>query len=131
MRTGSHVNALFKGQNEKEFALFSISNALPISSISAENAAEQIVEACRQGDAELIISIQAELAAKMNALFPEITAGILELVNRLLPSAGGIGEGYALGKDSASFASPSILTAHIDKESYRNNELKSGEKIAR
>jgi short-subunit dehydrogenase len=27
MRTGSHVNAVFKGQNEKEFAWFSIGNA--------------------------------------------------------------------------------------------------------
>ncbi len=95
-----------------------------VSSISAESAAKQIVEACRRGDAELIISIQAELAAKMNALFPELTAEISGLVNRLLPSAGGIGENYALGKDSASFASPSFLTARLDKESYRNNELK-------
>jgi NAD(P)-dependent dehydrogenase (short-subunit alcohol dehydrogenase family) len=131
MRTGSHVNAVFKGQNEKEFAWFSIGNALPVSSISAESAAKQIVEACRRGDAELIISIQAELAAKMNALFPELTAEISGLVNRLLPSAGGIGENYALGKDSASFASPSFLTARLDKESYRNNELKPSEKIAR
>jgi short-subunit dehydrogenase len=131
MRTGSHVNAVFKGQNEKEFAWFSIGNALPVSSISAERAAEQIVEACRRGNAELTISIQAQIATKMNALFPELTAEILELVNRLLPSAGGIGEGYALGKESASFASPSFLTAQLDKESFQNNELTPGEKIAR
>jgi short-subunit dehydrogenase len=130
MRTGSHVNAVFKGQNEKEFAWFSIGNALPVSSISAESAARQIVEACRRGDAELIISIQAELAAKMNALFPEITSGMLELINRLLPSAGGIGEGYALGKDSQSFVSPSFLTANIDEKSVQNNELDSGEETA-
>ncbi|MEP6703850.1 MAG: SDR family oxidoreductase, partial [Acidobacteriota bacterium] len=30
MRTGSHINALFKGQNKKEFALFSIANGLPL-----------------------------------------------------------------------------------------------------
>ena len=130
MRTGSHVNAVFKGQNEKEFAWFSIGNALPVSSISAERAAEQIVEACRQGDAELTISVQAQFAAKMNALFPELTAEILELVNQLLPAAGGIGESYALGKESASFASPSFLTARLDEKSYLNNELKPGEKIA-
>jgi len=130
MRTGSHVNAVFKGQNEKEFAWFSIGNALPVSSISAESAAEQIVEACRRGDAEAIISIQAQFATKMNALFPELVAEISGLVNQLLPSAGGIGENSALGKESASFASPSFLTAQLDKESYRNNELKQSEKIA-
>lgn len=131
MQTGSHVNAVFKGQNEKEFAWFSIGNALPVSSISAETAAKQIVEACRSGDAEAVISIQARFAAKMNALFPEMVAEISALVNQLLPSAGGIGEGYAPGKESSSFASPSFLTAQIDRESYRNNELDSGEKVAR
>ena len=131
MRTGSHVNAVFKGQNEKEFAWFSIGNALPVSSISAESAAEQIVEACRRGDAELIISIQAVLAAKINTLFPELVARVSGLVNQLLPSAGGIGEGYALGKDSPSFASPSFLTANIDEKSVQNNEIKSGAEIAR
>jgi short-subunit dehydrogenase len=131
MRTGSHVNAVFKGQNEKEFAWFSIGNALPVSSITAERAAEQIVEACRRGDAELTISIQAQFATKVNALFPELTAEILQLVNRLLPEAGGIGKNYALGKESQSFVSPSFLTAQLDEESYRNNELKPGEKIAR
>src|SRR5688500_18964464 len=39
MRTGSHINALFKGQHRKEFALFSIVNGLPITSVSAEGAA--------------------------------------------------------------------------------------------
>jgi short-subunit dehydrogenase len=129
MRTGSHVNAVFKGQNEKEFAWFSIGNALPVSSISAERAAEQIIEACRRGDAELTITIQAQFASKFNALFPDATAEILQLVNKFLPSVGGIGEGYALGKESGSFVSPSILTAQLDEESYENNELKSDEKF--
>ncbi|MGI8786723.1 MAG: SDR family NAD(P)-dependent oxidoreductase [Pyrinomonadaceae bacterium] len=129
MRTGSHVNAVLKGQNEKEYAWFSIGDALPVSSISAERAAAQIVEAARNGNAELIISIQAKLAATANALFPELTADISNLVNKLLPSAGGIGENRALGKDSTSFVSPSFLTALIDKESYRNNELEPDEKL--
>jgi len=123
MRTGSHVNAVFKGQNEKEFAWFSIGNSLPVSSVSAESAAEQIIEACRRGDAELIISIQAKLAAAMNNLFPELTAEISGLVNRILPEAGGIGTKHALGKESKSALSPSILTALADKESRQNNEL--------
>ena len=123
MRTGSHVNAVFKGQNEKEFAWFSIGNALPVSSISAESAANQIIEACRSCQAEVILSPQAQLAAKANALFPELTAEISVLVNQLLPSAGGIGENHALGKDSQSFVSPSFLTALADKESYQNNEV--------
>jgi NAD(P)-dependent dehydrogenase (short-subunit alcohol dehydrogenase family) len=122
MRTGSHVNAYFKGQNEKEYALFSISNALPVSSISAESAARQIVAAARRGDAEAIISVQAKFAAKMNALFPGMTAEILSLVNQLLPGKGGIGTAKLRGKDSESAFAPSILTALADKEIIENNE---------
>ena len=123
MRTGSHVNAIFKGKNEMEFALFSIMNALPFTSVNAESAAREIVESCRRGDAEKIISIQAELAAKVNAIFPEMVAEIFGLVNQFLPEAGGIGKNHALGKDSTSFFSPSFLTSLLDKASVKNNEL--------
>ncbi len=123
MRTGSPVNAIFKGQNEKEYAWFSVSDALPFTSVSAEKAASQIVEAARTGRAELIISPQAKLAAKFNALFPELTADVLAIANGFLPSAGGIGENHALGRDSQSAASPSVLTPLSDAAARRNNEI--------
>ncbi|HEX2640532.1 MAG TPA: SDR family NAD(P)-dependent oxidoreductase [Pyrinomonadaceae bacterium] len=129
MRTGSHINAIFKGQNQLEFALFSVMNGLPLTSVSAENAARQIVSAARRGDAELIISIQAKMAAKMYALFPEFTSAILELTNRFLPDEGGIGKSHATGLESTSSASPSLLTKLIDAASHRNNELEPGEAI--
>jgi short-subunit dehydrogenase len=129
MRTGSHINALFKGQNEKEFALFSLMNGLPLTSVSAENAARQIVDATVKGDAELIVSIQAKIAAKTFALFPNFTSDILALTARFLPGAGGIGTGYATGLDSRSDASPSWLTSLVDAASVRNNELKPNESI--
>ena len=129
MRTGSHVNAIFKGKNQLEFAWFSIANALPFASISAEKAADEIIEACRRGEAEAIISIPAEFAAKANAIFPELVAGISGIINQILPGEGGIGEDYATGLESTSFASPSILTALLDKESRENNELKPGEQL--
>ena len=130
MRTGSHVNALFKGQNKWEFALFSLMNSSPLSSVSAEYAARQIVKATRRGDAGTIISAQAKLAAKMSELFPELTAEVLALINRILPGYGGIGKGYATGLESKSFISPSLLTGSLDRASYRNNELKPGEQAA-
>src|SRR5437868_10247139 len=63
MRTGSPLNAFFKGQHQAEYAWFSISDSLPISSISAQRAARQIVRACKNGDAEVILSVPAQLAA--------------------------------------------------------------------
>lgn len=129
MRTGSHINALFKGRNELEYALFSISNALPFTSVSAEKAARDIVEACRRGDAEAVISVQAQMAVKANAILPELVAETSALINQIMPGEGGIGKGYALGKESDSFISPSFLTALADKESAKNNELKPGETL--
>jgi NAD(P)-dependent dehydrogenase (short-subunit alcohol dehydrogenase family) len=130
MRTGSHINAFFKGQIEKEFAWFSIGNALPITSISAESAARQIIDAARRGDAEVVISIQAEIAAKINNLFPNLTAEVAAFVNRVLPAPGGIGKGQATGLESKSSFSPSFLTVLVDKASVRNNELKPSEHLA-
>lgn len=130
MRTGSPVNALFKGQNEKEYAWFSLGDALPITSISAERAAEKIIKAATRGDAELVISIQAQLATKFYSLFPGLSAEIGSLVNQLLPAAaGGIGKALIRGKESKSWLSPSFLTALSDKASVKNNELKPNEQI--
>src|SRR5262249_19813159 len=57
MRTGSPRNAFFKGNNEAEYAWFSISDALPLVSMSAKRAARQIVNACVRGDAEVVLSL--------------------------------------------------------------------------
>lgn len=123
MRTGSPRNATFKGRHRDEYAWFSISDALPVTSIQAERAARHIVAACRRGQAELIISTQAVLAVKFRALFPEATADILALANRLLPGPGGIGRRRAKGKESESALAPSLLTALSDRAALRNNEV--------
>lgn len=129
MRTGSHINAMFKGKNELEFALFSLMNASPFTSVSAEKAAREIIEACRRGEAETIISVQAQLAVKASALLPELVAEVAALVNQILPSAGDHGSEQLLGKHSTSPLSPSFLTASLDAASVRNNELKPNETI--
>jgi len=124
MRTGSPRNATFKGQHQAEYAWFSISDALPVTAIGAERAARQIVNACRRGEAEVILSMQAVLAVKFQALFPELTSDLLGLVNKLLlPAPGGIGKRRAKGKDSESKLSPSVLTALSDRAAVRNNEM--------
>jgi len=125
MRTGSPPNATFKGQHRAEYAWFSISDSLPVSTIQAERAARQIIAGCKRGDAEVILSIQAVAAIKFHQLFPELSADIRGLVNRLLPAAGGIGQRRAKGRDSQSELSPSWLTTLGDAAAKRNNEIKS------
>jgi NAD(P)-dependent dehydrogenase (short-subunit alcohol dehydrogenase family) len=123
MRTGSPRNANFKGQHRAEYAWFSISDSLPVTSIQAERAARQIISACKRGQAQLVITTQAQLAVKFHELFPEATADILALVNRLLPGPGGIGKKQAKGKDSESQLAPSLLTALSERAAARNNEV--------
>jgi len=123
MRTGSHVNALFKGQRRLEFAQFSTLGSLPLVTVSAEAAARQIVNACRQGDAELMVGWPAELAVRLHGLMPGLTADVLGLVNRLQPGPGGIGTERRLGRDSESALAPSVLTRSSDAAARRNNEL--------
>ncbi len=88
MRTGSHLNAYFKGKHQQEFTWFSFGASTPGVSIAAERAARKIVDALCAGDAELIITPQAKMAVWFHGMFPGLTADVLSVVNRVLPAAG-------------------------------------------
>ena len=85
-------------------------------------AARQIVEACRRGDAEAILSLPARVAAGVHGFFPALTSFLFQLVNRFLPGSGGIGKRIAAGSNSFSRWSPSWLTLLGDRAARRNNE---------
>lgn len=124
MRTGSARNALFKGKHRAEHAWFALGAALPLASIDAERAAAQIVRACRRGDARLIITPQAKVAALVNELVPGLVTRALSLVNRLLPGpAPGRSTEARTGRESASALAPSLLTRLADRAAERNQEL--------
>jgi NAD(P)-dependent dehydrogenase (short-subunit alcohol dehydrogenase family) len=122
MRTGSPMNAMFKGQRAKEYAWFAISDSLPLTSISAERAAAQILEACRRGDAELVISVQARLAILARTAAPEIFADAMTFMNGLLPGPVPDGSVARPGRESTSAWAPSPLTALTQKAAKENNE---------
>jgi NAD(P)-dependent dehydrogenase (short-subunit alcohol dehydrogenase family) len=123
MRTGSHLNAYFKGQNQKEFAWFSLGASLPLVSIEARRAARKIVEAVKHGESDLVITPQAKLAVLLHGVAPGLTSDVLSLVDRLLPRAGGIGERRRKGKESASAVSKSGLTKAGRRAAERYNEI--------
>lgn len=125
MRTGSPRNALFKGQHRAEYAWFSISDSLPLLSTSAEAAARRIVRACEYGDAELILTLPAQLAVRFHGLFPGLTADLLGLANLILPGPGGIGGRKASGRESESAVSPSWATTLTEQAAARNNEIRA------
>ena len=124
MRTGSPLNATFKGRHPKEFAWFAISDSLPLATINAPRAARQIVEACRRGDAELVITVQAKLAILARTMAPELFAKAMTIINGLLPQATGAdGDTTRLGRESQSEWAPSKLTAPTYRAAMENNEM--------
>ncbi|AMY10691.1 Fatty acyl-CoA reductase [Luteitalea pratensis] len=124
MRIGSPVNAAFKGQRSKEYSWFAVASSLPVVTISAERAARRILDACRRGDAELVITIQAKLAILARAVVPELFSDAMSLVHRLLPRAVGpegdvAAPGHSVGPDWA----PSPMLAPMYAAAKKNNEL--------
>ena len=129
MRTGSPRSATFKGQHRHKYAWFSISDALPLLSMDATKAAQQILRACQRGDAEAIISGPAKMAVTFQAIAPGLMTELLSVVNRLLPAVGGIGTRSARGYESESSLSPSLLTRLGDQAAAQNNEITSAGRL--
>lgn len=123
MRTGSPRNAMFKGQHRAEYAWFKISDSLPIVSVNAERAAEQIIQACRYGESFLVIGAPMKVAEKLYSLFPGLASDALALVNMALPGPGGIGKRRLPGSESESSWSQSRLTSLTDRAAASNNEM--------
>ena len=128
IRTGSDQQGFFKGRNEKEHAWFSLLMGVPLTSISAEHAARQILAAMKRGKAEVVLTFPARAAATFHALFPGATADLMAKVNRALPEPGGIGAERATGMESDSERSPSWATALNEKAARDNNQwIQAGE----
>ena len=121
MRTGSPRHALVKGQQQAEYAWFDILDSLPITSMNADRAGRQIVRALVHGDAEVVLSLQARLAAKLHALAPSFMQDAMAVVARLLPEGGS--RTAIEGKDAESALAPSVLTSLSDRAARRNNEM--------
>ncbi|HEY8491543.1 MAG TPA: SDR family NAD(P)-dependent oxidoreductase [Dehalococcoidia bacterium] len=111
MRTGSFVNALFKGRHRAEYAWFSVLGNLPFTSMAAQDAARRVVEAARRGEAEVTLGAQAWAASRLQGLFPGLTADVLALVNRLLPRPDGLVRAAVPGRESETALTSSFLTA--------------------
>ena len=123
MRTGSPVNAQFKGHHEAEYAWFKVASSIPGVTISAERAAAKILEACRFGDPELTITPQAKLAAAANVVAPVAVARAMALVSRALPGPSGTdGDVLLKGRDTKPRAVPSAITTLTDRAAVANNE---------
>jgi short-subunit dehydrogenase len=90
MRTGSHLNAQFKGRQSAEYGWFAAGAATPAISISAERSARSIVSATARGQKERILSLPAEVLANFSAITPSLSRAVLSAVNHFLPKSGDV-----------------------------------------
>lgn len=122
MRTGSPPNAEFKGRHRAEYAWFVLGDSLPGMSVSSGHAADCILKAAQNGEAEAVISVPARVAALAESIAPELMSELYGIVNRLLPGPGGIGTQSRLGRLSESALTRSFLTLLTRHAAARNNE---------
>lgn len=123
MRTGSHHNIDVLGDKQKEFGWFSIAGNNPLISVNAEKAASKIIDTIVYRKSSLIISLPANILAKIKGIFPAFTLEATALVNYALPSPTGEQGDKAKGFESHSSYSPSFLTKLGDRAAVKNNEL--------
>lgn len=96
MRTGSPIQAVFKGDHEAEFVWFKTIDNLPLLSMSADRAAKKILNAVAAGSSEVVLSIPAKAKVLLGTFFPEIMNLVMGFAARLLPQ-----ENSALRKTGA------------------------------
>src|SRR6266704_3266039 len=122
MRTGSHVNAKFKGKHDAEFAWFAAFAGAPLISMNAERAARKILAACRRGQPSLTLTFAARTAILGNALFPNLTGYAMKIVNYFLPAAGDEEGNQSRAGSQLCRLTPKWLTRLADRATKRNNE---------
>lgn len=118
VRTGSTIQAVFKGDHEKEYAWFATAASFPGLSMPAASAAKKIVRAAKEGRTRIVLSVTAKLAVNAHNLFPETFAWAMRLIARVLPR----------NNSSARFTgaeSTGLLKRHFWGRSILNTQEKS------
>jgi NAD(P)-dependent dehydrogenase (short-subunit alcohol dehydrogenase family) len=122
MRTGSHVNARFKGNHDAEFAWFSAGAGAPLISMDADRAARKIVAAFRRGQPSLTLTFAARGAIAGNALFPNLTGHTMKIVNRFLPDVADESGEHSRAGSELPRLTPEWMTRLADRAMKKNNE---------
>src|SRR5436309_4518275 len=122
MRTGSHVNAKFKGRHDIEFAWFAASAGAPLLSMNADRAARKILNACRRGQPSLTLTFAARLQIVANAVFPNLTGYAMQLANRFLPESSGAEGIRSRAGSQLRRLTPEWMTRLADRATKKNNE---------
>ncbi len=84
MRTGGEAHANYTGQVKKEQRWFNLAAKTPVIAASVTHAADKIYRAVAAGRAEITITPQAWLAARIAGLAPASTQYLASVANQLL-----------------------------------------------
>lgn len=106
LRTGSHVRAQFAGNQRQEYNWFALAGNTPGLSMAPDRAARQVVEALRNGKREIILSIPANILARLQGIAPDTFSIALTAACAALPkwtgSTGSKSEGASIQEAHAS-----------------------------
>ena len=97
MRTGGEAHADYTGQAKKEQRWFTLAARTPILTASVNRDANKIYNAVAAGRAEITITPQAWLAARVAGIAPETTQSLASLANHLLLPAPSTTDQLTLG----------------------------------
>ncbi len=132
LRTGSAIQAVFKGEHEKEFAWFETVDNMPGISMSADSAAKKILSAVQDGQSEVILSVPAKLRMMVGAFLPETMGMLMGLADRFMPQ--GDSTLRKTGADSQSllenskYLKPILDKARKDEAKYNQEPHHDAEK---
>ncbi|HEX8465547.1 MAG TPA: SDR family oxidoreductase [Abditibacterium sp.] len=122
IRTGSHVMATFKGNQQAEYKMFKLMSAL--GSINVTTATRLVLDAARYGDPQLVFPFPVQWAIAAYNVFPNTAGLILGLSTRFMPKpTDEAGDKLMSGHDLEPSLSPSILTKRADLAAAANNEM--------
>jgi NAD(P)-dependent dehydrogenase (short-subunit alcohol dehydrogenase family) len=85
MRTGSHLQAEFGGDRQREFGWFSAIAGAPFVSMDAQRAAERIVSGIQSRRTRIVLTPLAHAAGLLHGVAPAATTRATALTARLLP----------------------------------------------
>jgi short-subunit dehydrogenase len=124
MRTGSPRNVDIKGLYEREYRWFKVSDSLPFFTTDAEDAARQIIRACKRGTPALTIGLPYKLARIAHSIAPGFTVRMLSGVNRWILPPPVKRKHSRKGYETRFEKQRSPLTRLTDKAARENNEIK-------
>lgn len=117
MHTGSPIQAVFKGDYEKEYEWFAVGDNFPGLSQPATTAARKILRACRDGQRELIPTALGKARMGLGVIFPELSIAMMSVMNRLMPR--GLSPAYHTGAESRRRLDNSILGRLLRRRTAR------------